>query len=170
MDSILNFLADNYTIFIIISVLLLFALIGFVVLGKKKRAVPKEVNMAPMPEQPVEGPAVGPTVVPTAPTQAAPTTPAPVAPEMPAPATMAEAQMQMQAQEPVNKIDEPTLVINDPSENPAPAAPMAPEMPAPQTLGDAQMGMDEPVHSDEPTLVIPDPSAQQAPADVTNIQ
>lgn len=168
MDSILNFLADNYTIFIIISVLLLFALVGFVVLGKKKKVVPGEVNMGPMTDQPV-GPG-GPAQPNVAPAMPAQTVPAPATPATPAPATIEEAQMQMQAQEPVNKIDEPTLVINDPSENPAPAASMAPEMPAPQTLGDAQMGMDEPIRSDEPTLVIPDPSAQQAPADVTNIQ
>ena len=37
MDSILNFLADNYLIFIIVSGVLLLALIGFIVSGRKKK-------------------------------------------------------------------------------------------------------------------------------------
>lgn len=37
MDSILSFLADNYKYFMIAAVVLLLALIGFIVDGKRKR-------------------------------------------------------------------------------------------------------------------------------------
>ena len=37
MNKILDFLADNYVIFIVISGVLLLALIGFIVTGRKKK-------------------------------------------------------------------------------------------------------------------------------------
>ena len=53
MDKVLNFLADNYLIFMIVAVVLLFALIGFIVDGKKKKQKNAEVvpstNVPPQP-------------------------------------------------------------------------------------------------------------------------
>ena len=46
MDSILSFLADNYKYFMIAAVVLLFALIGFIVDGKKKK---KNEEVVPVP-------------------------------------------------------------------------------------------------------------------------
>ena len=52
-DNILNFLADNYLIFMIVAVILLFALIGFIVDGKKKKQKGGEVVPgASVPPQP----------------------------------------------------------------------------------------------------------------------
>ena len=58
MESILNFLADNYLYFMIGSVVLLFALIGFAVDGKKKKKDDvNPMNQMPnnMPTQNVQG-------------------------------------------------------------------------------------------------------------------
>lgn len=49
MENILNFLADNYLYFMIGAVVLLFALIGFAVDGKKKK---KTDDVNPMPQVP----------------------------------------------------------------------------------------------------------------------
>ena len=125
MDGFLNFLADYYIVFIVISGLLLFALIGFVVMGKKKKTLPGQVNMEPTPENP--GAPVGPGVpAPGAPAPGAPVgpQPAPIQPTAPAqpeqqPQTLGDAAVGQQDQ---MVSDEPTLIINDPSAT-QPAAP-----------------------------------------------
>ncbi len=153
MDSVLNFLADYYYIFIIISGLLLFALIGFIVMGKKKAKqeregvdptqapVQTEVNANVGVPSETPAPAVTPEMQPTTVVQnTAPVTPQ-VTPDPTQNLTMQDAQMMMPPEEEV-KNDEPTLIINDPSATPtveptpvapSPASPVAsviPEAPA----------------------------------------
>lgn len=141
MDSILSFLADNYKYFMIAAVVLLFALIGFIVDGKKKK---KSEEVVPVPNADAQAQAAA---------QVAPTTPTPAAPVTPAPAN-AEVQA------------EPGLVIEEPSLNnvePASqelniATPVqeeqgsifgSPEMQAP-----ASVETTAPEQVEEPTLVI----------------
>lgn len=82
MDKVLNFLADNYLIFMIVAVVLLFALIGFIVDGKKKKQKNAEVVPATnVPPQPLPA-AVAANTAPQAETVTAAPAPA-VAPQEP---------------------------------------------------------------------------------------
>ncbi len=126
MDKVLDFLADNYFIFIVISGVLLLALIGFIVTGRKKKkaevqtADPMAQPVAPeMPSAPMDG------EMPVAPTEA-------VTPDMNASVTpdtvvstdvssvqdtVAEPQVSMEPTIPSSS-DEPTLIIEDKSATP----------------------------------------------------
>ena len=73
MDSILSFLADNYKYFMIAAVVLLFALIGFIVDGKKKK---KNEEVVPVPNADAQAQAAQ-GMAPTQPVQTQPATPAP---------------------------------------------------------------------------------------------
>ena len=78
MDKVLTFLADNYLIFMIVAVILLFALIGFIVDGKKKKQKEGEVvpgaSVPPqaVPAEPVATPAVQPAMAPETPAMTTP--------------------------------------------------------------------------------------------------
>ncbi len=133
MDSILNFLADNYLIFIIVSGVLLLALIGFIVSGRKKKK--GEVQTADPVAQPMQAPT--PTDVNQMPTPVD-TTVAPVEPVAPVAPANQELTPEQQA-----------LMGNQAA---------APVEPQPVAAPVEQPAM-EPVASDEPTLVINDPSA-----------
>lgn len=74
MDSILSFLADNYKYFMIAAVVLLFALIGFIVDGKKKK---KNEEVVPVPNVDAQAQAAQ-GMAPMQPAQVQPATPAPV--------------------------------------------------------------------------------------------
>lgn len=73
MDSILSFLADNYKYFMIAAVVLLFALIGFIVDGKKKK---KNEEVVPVPNVDAQAQAAQ-GMAPMQPAQVQPATPAP---------------------------------------------------------------------------------------------
>lgn len=73
MDSILSFLADNYKYFMIAAVVLLFALIGFIVDGKKKK---KNEEVVPVPNVDAQAQAAQ-GMAPMQPAQVQPTTPTP---------------------------------------------------------------------------------------------
>lgn len=73
MDSILSFLADNYKYFMIAAVILLFALIGFIVDGKKKK---KNEEVVPVPNADAQAQAAQ-GMAPTQPVQPQPVAPAP---------------------------------------------------------------------------------------------
>ena len=137
MDSILDFLAENYLIFIIVSAVLLVALIGFIVMSKKK---PEALAETPVPGGNPDGQTADTSVIPQ-PDQTVPETPeVPVTPETPVEATA-----------PV----EPVAPV-------VPEAPVAPAQeitqPAPEQLTPAEQAMNE------PTLIINDPSAPVEPA------
>ena len=72
MDSILSFLADNYKYFMIAAVVLLFALIGFIVDGKKKK---KNEEVVPVPNADAQAQAAQ-GMAPTQPVQPQPAAPA----------------------------------------------------------------------------------------------
>ncbi len=143
MDSVLNFLADYYLVFIGISVVLLFALIGFIVMSKKQ---PGDVAQMPSAEGETPSNTEDTSVIPQ-PESAQ----APVEMQM-----QTETQAQPTVQQPISQTDqsmpsEPTLVI----ENPVPEQDMS------------MLPPEEPMPSNEPTLIINDPSATQTP-DVNN--
>ena len=120
MDSVLNFLANYHLVFLIISVVLFFALIGFIVIGKKKS---KEEGASQ-----VEGetPAAPENATETAsvfddPNVATPSVPVePVAPSVSETPSMPET--------PVAP-NEPTLIIPDPATQAAPETPVVSETP-----------------------------------------
>lgn len=72
MDSILSFLADNYKYFMIAAVVLLLALIGFIVDGKKKK---KNEEVVPVPNADAQAQAAQ-GMAPTQPVQPQPAAPA----------------------------------------------------------------------------------------------
>ena len=130
MDSVLNFLADYYLIFIIISGVLLFALIGFIVMSKKK---PEDAGTAQeTPGVPNAPQTQDTSVIPQPEMAQAVSSPQPdmtaqmqnqtLNLETPAQAPVnqnsIEQQMAMVPEEPVRS-DEPTLIINDPSLTPS---------------------------------------------------
>ena len=123
MDGFLNFLADYYLIFLIVGGVLLFALIGFIVLGKKKQQEQngntegdsnQNATIAPPPVVP-QTPSVNTPVAPAAPTpmpaQGVPTNPS-VPSAAPAPVNTP---VNVPMPEEETKSDEPTLIIPDPS-------------------------------------------------------
>ena len=73
MDSILSFLADNYKWFMLAAVILLFALIGFIVDGKKKK---KNEEVVPVPNADAQAQAAA-GVAPTSVANPEPVAPAP---------------------------------------------------------------------------------------------
>ena len=85
-DNILNFLADNYLIFMIVAVILLFALIGFIVDGKKKKQKGGEVvpgaSVPPQPAPAMVNPGVAPQADTVTPAPAVAPAPAPVEPSL----------------------------------------------------------------------------------------
>ena len=148
MDSLLDFLANYYVIFIVVSGILLLALIGFIVTGRKKKK--EGVQTAdPMAQQP------------SAPNAEMPS--APMGGEMPA--EMAPApEMNTAAVTP--EATQPTLADV--------ASPVEPVTPAPSASVEAMATPDTtsvvepntvpmepivPANSDEPTLIIEDKSA-----------
>ncbi|MBR4178727.1 MAG: hypothetical protein IKR57_05230 [Bacilli bacterium] len=146
MDSVLNFLADYYYIFLGVSVVLLIALIGFIAGSRKKKpevqtasetAQPNMTQTEPMGVQVDTYAPVTPEVTP----QAVPE-PATLGPTMPIgnevaaqPATQPMVNdinvgMQLPPEEPVRS-DEPTLIIEDPSATSTPSEPATPVTPEP---------------------------------------
>lgn len=152
MDSILSFLADNYKYFMIAAVILLFALIGFIVDGKKKK---KNEEVVPVPNADAQAQAAQ-GMAPTQPVQAQPATPAPA--------------VEQTAAEPGLVIEEPSLNNVEPASqelnldasiqeeqgsifgNPEMQAPAAVETTAP-----------DPATVEGPTLVIEDKEETPAP-------
>lgn len=205
-DTILNFLADNYLIFMIVAIILLFALIGFIVDGKKKKQKNTEVvpatNVPPQPMPVNQNATVAPqaeTVTP-APTMAAPvsepslsglestandvtintsepvTPTAPVTPEV---QSQPESIFNTPVSEPaVNteiKVEEPTLVIEEPSAPVAPAPEVmqsveTPVAPAPEVMmppiGETPSVENGPAIGETPSVgvppVAPEPVVQEA--------
>lgn len=152
MDSILSFLADNYKYFMIAAVVLLFALIGFIVDGKKKK---KNEEVVPVPNADAQAQAAQ---------GMAPTQPAQVQPATPAPAVEQTAV-------------EPGLVIEEPSLNNVEPASQelnldasvqeeqgsifgTPEMQAPAAV---ETTAPDPATVEGPTLVIEDKEETPAP-------
>lgn len=152
MDSILSFLADNYKYFMIAAVVLLFALIGFIVDGKKKK---KNEEVVPVPNVDAQAQAAQ---------GMAPTQPAQVQPATPAPAVEQTAV-------------EPGLVIEEPSLNNVEPASQelnldasvqeeqgsifgTPEMQAPAAV---ETTAPDPATVEGPTLVIEDKEETPAP-------
>ena len=132
MDSVLNFLADYYLVFIIISGVLLFALIGFIVMSKKK---PEDAGTAQETPGVLNAPqTLDTSVIPQPEMTQAVSSPQPdmtaqmqnqtLNLETPAQAPVnqnsIDQQMAMVPEEPVRS-DEPTLIINDPSLTPSTA-------------------------------------------------
>ena len=132
MDGFLNFLADNCMIFLIVSGVLLFALIGFVVMGKKKKAESenKVVANAETNNEAQSAPQVAPQMsepvstmqnnnVAVNPTSAAPTAPADMNANPVTPASNPMGGQTAPVNEPMPEepkvSDEPTLIIPDPS-------------------------------------------------------
>jgi len=168
MDKLFDFLADNYIIFIIISGVLIFALIGFIVMGKKKekatddnkqetpvnnnqtvgesaQSVIPQPEEAPMSVPPVEGTVESPNLQVTEETQ---TTEAPTlvidTPEVQTPVVESQP-IAMETQMPMQ---DATLM---------PETPVVPEVPVD--------GMQETQAPDAPTLIIEDPSASVSPVE-----
>ncbi len=152
MDSILSFLADNYKYFMIAAVVLLFALIGFIVDGKKKK---KNEEVVPVPNVDAQAQAAQ---------GMAPMQPAQVQPATPAPAVEQTAV-------------EPGLVIEEPSLNNVEPASQelnldasvqeeqgsifgTPEMQAPAAV---ETTAPDPATVEGPTLVIEDKEETPAP-------
>lgn len=152
MDSILSFLADNYKYFMIAAVVLLFALIGFIVDGKKKK---KNEEVVPVPNVDAQVQAAQ---------GMAPMQPAQVQPATPAPAVEQTAV-------------EPGLVIEEPSLNNVEPASQelnldasvqeeqgsifgTPEMQAPAAV---ETTAPDPATVEGPTLVIEDKEETPAP-------
>lgn len=152
MDSILSFLADNYKYFMIAAVILLFALIGFIVDGKKKK---KNEEVVPVPNADAQAQAAQ-GMAPTQPVQAQPATPAPAVEQTAA---------------------EPGLVIEEPSLNNVEPASQelnldasvqeeqgsifgTPEMQAPAAV---ETTAPDPATVEGPTLVIEDKEEAPAP-------
>ena len=118
MDKVLDFLADNYFIFIVISGVLLLALIGFIVTGRKKKkaevqtADPMAQPVAPeMPSAPMDG------EMPVAPTEAVTPDTVVSTDVSSVQDTVAEPQVSMEPTIPSSS-DEPTLIIEDKSATP----------------------------------------------------
>ena len=121
MDSVLNFLADYYFVFLGVSVVLLIALIGFIAGSRKKKPEVQTASETAQPNMTQTEP-MGVQMDAFAPV--APETPAPVTPEAVAPVEQPvvndiNAGMPLPPEEPV-KSDEPTLIIEDKSATPAP--------------------------------------------------
>ncbi len=152
MDSILSFLADNYKYFMIAAVILLFALIGFIVDGKKKK---KNEEVVPVPNADAQAQAAQ-GMAPTQPVQAQPATPAPAVEQT---------------------VAEPGLVIEEPSLNNVEPASQelnldasvqeeqgsifgTPEMQAPAAI---ETTAPDPATVEGPTLVIEDKEETPAP-------
>lgn len=167
-DTILNFLADNYLIFMIVAVILLFALIGFIVDGKKKKqkdveAVPK-VSVPPQPTPAVANPNVAP--------QAETITPAPTMASASEPSLSGlEAtanDVTINTSVPVTPV---TPVPEQPNVTPAQSE-VVPESifntPAVETSAPVMTTPgQEPVQQAQPTLVIEEPTINVAPQEPT---
>lgn len=167
-DTILNFLADNYLIFMIVAVILLFALIGFIVDGKKKKqkdveAVPK-VSVPPQPTPAVANPNVAP--------QAETVTPAPTMASASEPSLSGlEAtanDVTINTSVPVTPV---TPVPEQPNVTPAQSE-VVPESifntPAVETSAPVMTTPgQEPVQQAQPTLVIEEPTINVAPQEST---
>ena len=186
MDSVFNFLADNYYIFLGISVFLLFGLIGFIAGGRKKKT--PEVATASATAQPsmnqteptgVQIDSFAPvTPEVTQATQVTPEVSAPVTPELTN--TDINAGMPLPPEEPV-KSDQPTLIIEDPSTTSSVQPGVTPEVSTPVAPTPVMNPTVEPVQSVTQTpavnasiapvqnpgqslFEVPDTSTQQAPA------
>ena len=144
MNAILNFLADYYVLFIFISVVLLFAIIGFIAGERKKNkggvetasATDLPISTKDIPAEPGEAPKL--------PTQSAQS----VAPEVNVAATPAPAPIS----QPTPAAPTPVVATTAPVEpvTAAPVAPVTPEVaPAPAA-------------TNVPSLVIDDPEAPAA--------
>ncbi len=173
METVMNFLADNYTYFMIAAGVLLVALIGFLVSGRKKKG--NDTQAAPIPQNDFSQ--MGTLEQAQAPTPAAPVTPIAPTPLEPA-AAPAPAQDTIFTGAPVNAVEEEDkLIIEAPSgalnENvnmdtlqieepvaPAPVeaspvapAPAAPVEAVPQSVDDGGLLFETPT----PEPVMPEP-------------
>lgn len=145
MDNILSFLADNYKWFMLAAVLLLFALIGFIVDGKKKK---KNEEVVPVPNADAQTQAAT-TVAPT--TANASTEPAAPAPA----ATTAPAEEQgLVIEEPsLNNVEATSNEVNIDGVEEEGSIFGTPEMQAPASV---ETTAEDPAVTEGPTLVIED--------------
>lgn len=152
MDSILSFLADNYKYFMIAAVVLLFALIGFIVDGKKKK---KNEEVVPVPNADAQAQAAQ-GMAPTQPVQAQPVAPVPA--------------VEQTAAEPGLVIEEPSLNNVEPTSQELNLDASVqeeqgsifgtPEMQAPAAV---ETTAPDPATVEGPTLVIEDKEETPAP-------
>ena len=145
MDNILSFLADNYKWFMLAAVLLLFALIGFIVDGKKKK---KNEEVVPVPNADAQAQAAT-TVAPT-------TANASTEPAAPAPAATAPAEEQgLVIEEPsLNNVEATSTEVNIAgTEEEEGSIFGTPEMQAPASV---ETTAEDPAITEGPTLVIED--------------
>ena len=170
MDSVLNFLANNYLIFLIISGVLFFALIGFIVVGKKKAKEEGEGAEQPKEEtkpeemaslfgdSSINPPSVDENAKPGEPTLVIPDPATEAAPETPS--------------EPIDP-DAPSLVIPDPAAETAPAeeTPVTPEVtpetPAEPVAETQSIFGDTPA---EPTPEVPSEPTPEVPSEPAPVE
>ncbi len=157
MDGILNFLADYYILFIILSVILLFALIGFIVGERKKnKAGVQTASATDLPinntDTPVQNPDV--TIAPEAPVM------------MSEPVNSEVVQMEVPGVNETEVSNEPTLVIDEPvNQTNTVVAEETPVMMNEPVQMDSQIVNESPALesevSNEPTLVIDEPAQNE---------
>lgn len=152
MDNILSFLADNYKWFMLAAVLLLFALIGFIVDGKKKK---KNEEVVPVPNADAQAQAAI-TVAPT--TANASTEPAAPAPA--ATTTPAEEQGLVIEEPSLNNVEATSNEVNIAGAEEEGSIFGTPEMQAPASV---ETTAEDPAITEGPTLVIED-KEEAAPA------
>ena len=145
MDNILSFLADNYKWFMLAAVLLLFALIGFIVDGKKKK---KNEEVVPVPNADALAQAAT-TVAPT--TANASTEPAAPAPA--ATTTPAEEQGLVIEEPSLNNVEATSNEVNIAGAEEEGSIFGTPEMQAPASV---ETTAEDPAITEGPTLVIED--------------
>lgn len=141
MDNILSFLADNYKWFMLAAVILLFALIGFIVDGKKKK---KSSEVVPVPNADAQAQAAAGV----APTSVA--NPESVAPA-PAPAPTNEPQGLVIEEPSLNNVEATSQEVNIGEEEGSIFG--TPEMQAPAAV---ETTAEDPAVTDAPTLIIED--------------
>lgn len=143
MDNILSFLADNYKWFMLAAVLLLFALIGFIVDGKKKK---KNEEVVPVPNADAQAATTA---------SAAPTTvSASAEPAAPAPAQTPAEEQGLVIEEPsLNNVEVTSNEVNIAGAEEEGSIFGTPEMQAPASV---ETTAEDPAITEGPTLVIED--------------
>lgn len=141
MDNILSFLADNYKWFMLAAVLLLFALIGFIVDGKKKK---KNEEVVPVPNADAQAATTA---------SAAPTTvSASAEPAAPAPAQTPAEEQGIVIEEPsLNNVEATSTEVNVTTPEEEGSIFGTPEMQAPASV---ETTAEDPAITEGPTLVI----------------
>ncbi len=173
MDGILNFLADYYILFIILSVILLFALIGFIVGERKKnKAGVQTASATDLPinntDTPVQNPNV--TIAPEAPVMMSePVNSEPVQMETPIVSEPVSQDVVVPVTPEVNVQNEPTLVIDEPVQ-PTNVAPVEAPVMMSEPATNEPVQMSEPVVSEPVTqdVVVPTTPEVQSEPVITN--